>query len=276
MNKKLKKMLATVSAMAMCATSAISLSAGALYTPTDKEVRPETTSFTASIYGEKVKLHLWQEATGYFDDESIKVYISDKMINDSGKEITFQMISNHMVYRNTPDGPLHDYCTVGLLGGCESYWFDESEDFMNFEKYLSENNIAYEKWECSTGDGGEIAIKSYAETSDGDIEAIYTDDEFFKLLQKIKEDTGLIAQWASPTDMVEIMDVENVLPEPTLTGDSNEDGEVSIADAILIMQSLVNPDEYSLTPQGIANADINGDGITTLDALLIQEMLVKK
>ena len=66
------------------------------------------------------------------------------------------------------------------------------------------------------------------------------------------------------------------LPEITLAGDSNEDGEVSIADAILIMQSLVNPDEYSLTPQGIANADINGDGITTLDALLIQEMLVKK
>lgn len=57
------------------------------------------------------------------------------------------------------------------------------------------------------------------------------------------------------------------------TGDANEDGEVSIADAILIMQAIMNPDEYSLTKQGAINADIDGDGVTTADALAIQEVL---
>lgn len=54
-------------------------------------------------------------------------------------------------------------------------------------------------------------------------------------------------------------------------GDSNTDGSVTIADAVLIMQSLANSDEYKLTSQGMINADVVGnDGITAKDALAIQ------
>lgn len=57
-------------------------------------------------------------------------------------------------------------------------------------------------------------------------------------------------------------------------GDSNTDGSVTIADAVLIMQSLANSDEYKLTSQGMINADVVGnDGVTAKDALAIQ-MLV--
>lgn len=58
----------------------------------------------------------------------------------------------------------------------------------------------------------------------------------------------------------------------TILGDANLDGEVSIADAVSIMQSLSNPDEYKLTEQGQINADTvdKGNGVTAIDALGIQ------
>lgn len=58
-----------------------------------------------------------------------------------------------------------------------------------------------------------------------------------------------------------------------LAGDANEDGEVTISDAVIVMQSVTNPDGYKLSAQGEKNADIDGDGLTTIDALTIQEML---
>lgn len=55
-------------------------------------------------------------------------------------------------------------------------------------------------------------------------------------------------------------------------GDVNEDGKVSLADAVLIMQALSNPDEYKLSEQAQNNADVveRGDGLTPKDALAIQ------
>ncbi|MDE5619436.1 MAG: hypothetical protein K2O29_09125 [Ruminococcus sp.] len=58
----------------------------------------------------------------------------------------------------------------------------------------------------------------------------------------------------------------------TYMGDADESGKVELADAILIMQSIANPDKYQLTEQGKINADVvdNGKGITNSDALAIQ------
>ena len=54
-------------------------------------------------------------------------------------------------------------------------------------------------------------------------------------------------------------------------GDADEDGEVGINDAVLIMQSNANPDKYTLTEQGKKNADVvDGDGVTNSDALALQ------
>ncbi|MDE6036250.1 MAG: cellulase family glycosylhydrolase [Ruminococcus sp.] len=66
--------------------------------------------------------------------------------------------------------------------------------------------------------------------------------------------------------------------EILLYGDANEDGDVSLADAVLIMQSLANPNEekYKLSEQGTKNADVvgNGDGVTSGDALGIQLLII--
>ena len=59
----------------------------------------------------------------------------------------------------------------------------------------------------------------------------------------------------------------------TLKGDANEDGDVNLADAVLIMQALSNPSDYKLTEQGLINADVIGnDGVTPSDALEIQKL----
>ncbi|MBP5430688.1 glycoside hydrolase family 9 protein [Ruminococcus sp.] len=72
----------------------------------------------------------------------------------------------------------------------------------------------------------------------------------------------------------------------TLAGDVNCDGTVDMADAVLIMQSLANPNKYGiggtsdkcLTEQGAANGDVDTSvaGLTSNDALKIQEFLLGK
>jgi len=69
-------------------------------------------------------------------------------------------------------------------------------------------------------------------------------------------------------------------------GDTNGDGKVELADAILIMQALANPDKYGengsyekhLTAQGKLNGDVDKatEGLTSNDSLFIQEFLLKK
>lgn len=68
-------------------------------------------------------------------------------------------------------------------------------------------------------------------------------------------------------------------------GDANCDGEVNMADAVLIMQAMANPDKYgiggtsenAITKQGFINADVynKGDGVSTADALSIQKYMLK-
>ena len=58
-----------------------------------------------------------------------------------------------------------------------------------------------------------------------------------------------------------------------IIGDANCDEDVNMADAVLIMQSIANPDKYKLSAQGEKNADVEGssDGVTNKDALKIQK-----
>ena len=65
-------------------------------------------------------------------------------------------------------------------------------------------------------------------------------------------------------------------------GDANCDYEVNMADAVIIMQALANPNKYGLngtadrhlTEQGKLNGDMNGDGLTVGDAQTIQKILL--
>lgn len=60
----------------------------------------------------------------------------------------------------------------------------------------------------------------------------------------------------------------------SVKGDANNDGAVDMADVVLIMQSVSNPDKYSISEQGRLNADIDGGGITAGDAQTVQKKLL--
>ena len=77
---------------------------------------------------------------------------------------------------------------------------------------------------------------------------------------------------------------KEAVPNEAVKGDANCDGHVDMADAVLIMQALANPDRFGengtnenhITEQGMKNADISGDndGVTAGDALAIQRKLL--
>ncbi|MBR1592926.1 MAG: dockerin type I repeat-containing protein [Ruminococcus sp.] len=56
-------------------------------------------------------------------------------------------------------------------------------------------------------------------------------------------------------------------------GDANGDKNVSISDAVRILQYVSNPEKYALPPTLLINADIaDNDGVTAHDAAVIQQM----
>lgn len=66
------------------------------------------------------------------------------------------------------------------------------------------------------------------------------------------------------------------------SGDANGDKKVDISDSVLIMQSLANPSKYGskgsdknhITDEGKLRADVDGGGVTNMDALMIQKYLL--
>jgi len=97
---------------------------------------------------------------------------------------------------------------------------------------------------------------------------------------------GMRQLWAK-TMYERVYKAETVTPpadEPDY-GDANVDGEITLSDAVLIMQSIGNPDAYGIdgsesthiTEAGMKNSDVTGggDGVTNSDALAVQKYLLK-
>ncbi|MBO7396395.1 MAG: hypothetical protein J6U16_09830, partial [Ruminococcus sp.] len=75
-------------------------------------------------------------------------------------------------------------------------------------------------------------------------------------------------------DNIAVVSDEPDDPTPSLIGDANLDGKVTIADATAILQSLGNKDKYALSDEAKLNADCfnPGDGVTAADALSIKKL----
>ncbi|MDE6426351.1 MAG: glycoside hydrolase family 9 protein [Ruminococcus sp.] len=94
------------------------------------------------------------------------------------------------------------------------------------------------------------------------------------VIESIKVYTDGTAQTTTTTTTTQTTTTTTKAPITSnlLLGDANGDGKVSVADAVLIMQSLSNPTAYQLTAEQAVAADVvsKGDGVTTMDALAIQ------
>ncbi len=69
----------------------------------------------------------------------------------------------------------------------------------------------------------------------------------------------------------------SVINSKLVYGDANLDNNVTVADAVAILQHCANRDKYELKGQALDNADVfnRGDGITAKDALSIQKFDAK-
>lgn len=134
------------------------------------------------------------------------------------------------------------------LNGCVGYM---GEDWMQIE------------WETTIGADGTatVEIKDLpADVKNAEAQIWWSDDKNAEMTEY------LFIREVEPTDPT--------TPSEVAYGDANCDGKVEIADATLILQFLTNKDEYSLTEQGMKNADVTGDndGVTAQDALVIQQI----
>jgi len=98
-------------------------------------------------------------------------------------------------------------------------------------------------------------------------------------------DAAIEASHDKDCDVVKTSFKEADVDDDVLYGDANCNGDVDISDAVLIMQSIANPDKFgiggtdetAITIKGSKNADCYnpGDGVTNNDALAVQKFRIK-
>jgi len=142
--------------------------------------------------------------------------------------------------------------------------FEANGTYDSFENFITENNLDYHTFYEAFYEN--IIITANTEASA---------EEYYKVAEKIYNDMNEepYINWSAPGPQAvqTVYDFHN-----NILGDANDDDQLSLSDAIAILQSIGNPDDYELTPQGEYNADIvgNGDGITNADALTVQRRLL--
>ncbi|MBR6995922.1 MAG: glycoside hydrolase family 9 protein [Ruminococcus sp.] len=138
---------------------------------------------------------------------------------------------------------------------------------------MDEDKCVYPHWD-STNDYSYADLVSFADDNEAaaitDKITLYADGELI---------WGVEPDGTKPKEEKK----ENTSADPSVTkkvlyGDTNCDGTVDLADAILIMQTLASPNKYTVTEQGRLNGDVDNTtvGLTSNDAMFIQEFLLKK
>lgn len=156
-------------------------------------------------------------------------------------------------------------------------------DLLNFRS-AEESILPEETWNnlsenCDfNGDGVSSDIYDITAIQLYIVKYIDEPDDFDKAYKEYKESLSVSSE--NVFEPLSYEDNVNILLnlDTERSGDANNDENVNIADAVLIMQSISNPDEYALTTKAQFNADVynTGDGITSSDALQIQMWQAEK
>ena len=144
-------------------------------------------------------------------------------------------------------------------------------------QYVTDNGLDWQVRYSVAPETGEPATNSYVyiDPAEGD-----NVSEYLNILLSLNTE-GIYCDMDFPDSATDYISVDIDILN-SVTGDSNCDGEMNMADAVLIMQSVTNPDKYGIgkengiTAQGAFNADVynSGSGITNSDALAIQQRLL--
>ncbi|MBR3969892.1 MAG: dockerin type I repeat-containing protein, partial [Ruminococcus sp.] len=143
---------------------------------------------------------------------------------------------------------------------------DDEEEIVN--AVVADGKIELQKW-WDASEKAEADVEDTISVEYKKIEVVY---EYENTGEQDKTEPTTTPTTA-PTKPTVTTTKPTETPSNIVYGDANCDGKVTIADATAILQSLGNNDEYSLSAQGVLNADVNGEkGISADDALVIQKI----
>lgn len=146
------------------------------------------------------------------------------------------------------------------------------------DKLLDESNLYY--FDQQTADENGNVKFGYVPDNTVDRLFIFISEVVNGSIKEISRSVG------KPGDMKTTVYTQPVptKEENIVFGDTNGDGEIDMSDAVLIMQSISNPNKYGMngtaavhmTEAGKKNADVYdpGSGVTSMDALTIQRYLM--
>ncbi len=145
----------------------------------------------------------------------------------------------------------------------ESVW-----DFFETKLDLNDNGVFGDICDVSIY---QIGVYAYIGTTPG-VEIPYEDhDDYSRLMKEYRSELKAAKEAEAnklQTAPADIADAET----DERSGDANCDTGVDLADTVMIMQSMANPNKYPMSPIGRYNADVYkpGSGVTVEDALAIQ------
>ena len=186
-----------------------------------------------------------------------------------------QGMTDYQVVRNSLKGFNTGWCNIAEDDGAYATYADEictMAQFYYYEGHLYDNVFT---WTSANGE----AINKYR-TPDrwdwwGD-----TPPSMAPITERpvITTTTSTTTTTTTTTTSTTTTTTVTAPPQKIVYGDTNCDGTVELADAILIMQSLANPNKYVVTEEGKTNGDVDKStvGLTSNDALRIQEFLLHK
>ncbi len=274
------------------------------------EVPASTADIIQYNYGGELKFGTWWVDCGNFTVDSIKVYTNAYSGSSTTTTTTKQQSGNTTTtttnqgstsseYKITPNKKVvFDKNSDDKMVGFEWSQFNipATEKVKKVEITISSNNGNIGKWQGAFGSSTSVAPDYWAQGDD--------------MEQTISGNRGTIT-WNVPSSIADVIQYQyggelkfgtwwidcgdftvesiNVTTDGTSQttpttpsgnvnyGDVNEDGTVNISDAVLIMQSIANPDEFKITAKGKLNGDVidNGSGLTNIDALAIQYVEIK-
>ena len=193
--------------------------------------------------------------------------------------INEQGMNDYQVIRNSLKGFNTGWCTKAEDDGAYSTYADEicaMAQFYYYEGHLYDNVFT---WTSANGE----KINKYRTPDRWD----WWGDGVPSMAPIVeKQETTTSTTTTTTTVSSTTSTTSNPQISITLYGDANCDSTVDMSDIVLIMQSLANPnkydingtDEHCITLQGKANADVDlsSKGVTSNDALRIQEYLLHK
>ncbi|WP_303835556.1 CotH kinase family protein [Ruminococcus flavefaciens] len=175
--------------------------------------------------------------------------------------------------------------TINLDDSISSWTGKYFTDYPVTVKATAKEGYSFDHWEVT---GAEVSNTSSDEitvpVSEGvSIKAVYKEGGSAPVITTTKPVTTTKLT-TTTTAQVTFTTTKPVNSKVTKYGDANNDGQVDLSDAVIIMQSLANPnkfgisgsDAHHITEVGYANADVTGnnDGVTNADAQAIQSYLL--